>query len=205
MEEWTCHPLEVLIDVFLDLETAFPSEVKKQPTRNHESQKKQTSSNPLQERMDSGEHPPWTIGKSVKHALGFTAWQSSSKHGHTYSSRSAGFRASLYADVKKKRGPGVLGGELAGTSVYLILPGGITTYEISYKTWKPWVWFRETPGWTLVPVALALAAYPLVTLNRGPLCRRRRRKRGQCLDCGYDLTGNVTGVCSECGTKIEHP
>ena len=88
--------------------------------------------------------------------------------------------------------------------MYLILPGGIAQYEISYKM-KPWVWFRETPGWTLVPVALALAAYPLVTLNRGPLRRRRRRKRGQCLDCGYDLTGNVTGVCSECGSKIEQP
>lgn len=25
-----------------------------------------------------------------------------------------------------------------------------------------------------------------------------------CIPCGYDLTGNVTGVCSECGKKIEH-
>ncbi len=23
-----------------------------------------------------------------------------------------------------------------------------------------------------------------------------------CQSCGYDLTGNVSGVCSECGTKI---
>ena len=22
--------------------------------------------------------------------------------------------------------------------------------------------------------------------------------------CGYDLTGNVSGVCPECGTRIEH-
>jgi hypothetical protein len=24
---------------------------------------------------------------------------------------------------------------------------------------------------------------------------------GRCGNCGYDLTGNVTGVCPECGTK----
>jgi hypothetical protein len=25
-----------------------------------------------------------------------------------------------------------------------------------------------------------------------------------CQDCGYDLTGNVSGVCPECGTSITH-
>ena len=25
---------------------------------------------------------------------------------------------------------------------------------------------------------------------------------GHCQDCGYDLTGNVSGVCPECGSKI---
>lgn len=39
----------------------------------------------------------------------------------------------------------------------------------------------------------------------------RRRLRAQlaskgvpiCIPCGYNLTGNLSGVCSECGTKIE--
>jgi hypothetical protein len=26
-----------------------------------------------------------------------------------------------------------------------------------------------------------------------------RREHGLCLACGYDLTGNVSGVCPECG------
>ena len=26
-----------------------------------------------------------------------------------------------------------------------------------------------------------------------------RRAKGLCLHCGYDLTGNVSGVCPECG------
>ena len=30
--------------------------------------------------------------------------------------------------------------------------------------------------------------------------RRQRRERGQCLQCGYDLRGNVSGVCPECGS-----
>ena len=30
----------------------------------------------------------------------------------------------------------------------------------------------------------------------------RKRRHGRCEACGYDLTGNVSGVCPECGTKI---
>jgi len=34
-------------------------------------------------------------------------------------------------------------------------------------------------------------------------CRRvYRRRRGRCIECGYNLTGNVSGVCPECGEKI---
>jgi hypothetical protein len=29
-----------------------------------------------------------------------------------------------------------------------------------------------------------------------------REDRGECLQCGYDLTGNVTGVCPECGERF---
>lgn len=32
-----------------------------------------------------------------------------------------------------------------------------------------------------------------------------RKINGHCLQCGYDLTGNESGVCSECGTGIETP
>ncbi len=52
-------------------------------------------------------------------------------------------------------------------------------------------------------IACLLAAYPAVTFIRGPLRRRHRRKRGLCAGCGYDLTGNVSGVCPECGCATE--
>lgn len=32
--------------------------------------------------------------------------------------------------------------------------------------------------------------------------RRRSRPAGGCKNCGYDLTGNVSGVCPECGSHI---
>jgi hypothetical protein len=30
----------------------------------------------------------------------------------------------------------------------------------------------------------------------------RKRVGGLCLQCGYDLTGNTSGICPECGTPI---
>jgi len=34
---------------------------------------------------------------------------------------------------------------------------------------------------------------------------RRRVQPGKCRQCGYDLTGNQSGVCPECGTRVpEH-
>jgi hypothetical protein len=31
---------------------------------------------------------------------------------------------------------------------------------------------------------------------------RERFRQGRCPRCGYDLTGNVTGVCPECGVRV---
>lgn len=56
----------------------------------------------------------------------------------------------------------------------------------------------RVPAW---PVIVLAAIYPTWFLIRRPLLRRRRRKAGLCVRCGYDLTGNETGVCSECGVK----
>ena len=46
------------------------------------------------------------------------------------------------------------------------------------------------------------AAYPAVAFIRGPLRRWHRRRRGLCINCAYNLTGNVSGVCPECGKKV---
>ncbi|NLE60662.1 MAG: hypothetical protein GX616_20140 [Planctomycetes bacterium] len=53
--------------------------------------------------------------------------------------------------------------------------------------------------WRLLPVTLI---YPTVCLLSSRYRRYSRRKRGCCANCGYDLTGNVSGVCPECGQDV---
>jgi len=56
------------------------------------------------------------------------------------------------------------------------------------------------PFWTVVAV---LGLWPLAAILRSPKHRREaRRRRGLCTQCGYDLTGNMSGVCPECGQAI---
>jgi hypothetical protein len=55
---------------------------------------------------------------------------------------------------------------------------------------------------SLGPVCALFAVWPVVALVRGPLRRYRRRRTGQCMKCGYNLTGNVSGICPECGEQI---
>ena len=45
--------------------------------------------------------------------------------------------------------------------------------------------------------------YPSFVFVRGPLRRWWRRRKGLCIKCGYNLTGNESGVCPECGTEIK--
>ncbi len=62
---------------------------------------------------------------------------------------------------------------------------GIVRYIIPF--WMPFILF---------------ATYPTIAFIRCPLRRYRRRRIGLCIHCGYNLTGNTTGVCSECGVVI---
>ena len=69
-------------------------------------------------------------------------------------------------------------------------------------------YFRWTDStlWTLMVSlaypAAAFAALPAYRVARRlrRFLRRRRIKPGHCTTCGYDLTGNTTGRCPECGT-----
>ncbi len=57
--------------------------------------------------------------------------------------------------------------------------------------------------WGRAPLLLVVAvflAYPLWVYITRPYERWRRRCRGLCVVCAYDLTGNTSGVCPECGT-----
>ena len=60
-----------------------------------------------------------------------------------------------------------------------------------------------TPRGLAIGGAVALmigALHLLYGAPRGETLLRGRRAKGLCVACGYDLTGNVSGVCPECGT-----
>lgn len=55
------------------------------------------------------------------------------------------------------------------------------------------------PVW--LPVVVLLM-YPAAAFVRGPFLRWRRRRRGLCVRCGYDLTGLTEPRCPECGGAL---
>lgn len=75
-------------------------------------------------------------------------------------------------------------------------------YEVDLsRTGGPRRPFTET-RWMQFPLlgfVVLLAAYPVSVR----LMRWRLRKAGMCVNCSYDLTGNVSGICPECGKKID--
>ena len=71
------------------------------------------------------------------------------------------------------------------------------TYWIGEQAWyeRPTMHPGSIPAWYLPALTLPVTAV-LFIMNR-----RRRIPPGHCR-CGYNLTGNVSGVCPECGTEI---
>jgi hypothetical protein len=57
------------------------------------------------------------------------------------------------------------------------------------------------PCWAIVAIAAVL---PSIGALRFWMSRRTRVRRtlGLCVSCRYDLTGNTSGVCPECGTAV---
>ena len=54
------------------------------------------------------------------------------------------------------------------------------------------------PQW---PIAIAAAFLPTIYILRAG--RRHFASHPQCADCSYNLTGNTSGVCPECGTPVQ--
>ena len=75
-------------------------------------------------------------------------------------------------------------------------------------------WWKAVPGvvyflkrvwpdvrliYLLVPVGLGASAISVAVWR---IIVRKRELKGRCRKCGYNLTGNVSGVCPECGTEV---
>ena len=106
--------------------------------------------------------------------------------------------------VVKSKGGKILGAIMLaeGDAVRngILLPVNInmyTVYDIRALPLRP-IW----PGFAINTIFYAAILW-LLTL--GPFTARRmiRRKRGQCIKCGYDLRGTSEGGCPECGWRRE--
>ncbi|MHC4698780.1 MAG: hypothetical protein ACYTFA_18780, partial [Planctomycetota bacterium] len=64
--------------------------------------------------------------------------------------------------------------------------------------------YRRT--WLVFPLWLTTSALTLVCMLpvvQGPIRRWYRLRMGWCIFCGYNLTGNLSGRCPECGARVE--
>lgn len=87
-----------------------------------------------------------------------------------------------------------------GIAVFGTVPSPATPPSAGNVYVSPEHYAVSVPLWM---IAILLAIYPSIAFIRGPLRRRRRRQRGLCLNCAYDLTGNISGVCPECGVSTD--
>lgn len=69
-----------------------------------------------------------------------------------------------------------------------------TGFEGPYRV----TWF-VFPFWL---TTLGLLSVGFVPIIRGPVRQQWRRSKGLCMECGYNLRGNRSGRCSECGTRF---
>ena len=77
-----------------------------------------------------------------------------------------------------------------------------------YTTWMPTYrpnftgprsFFVTMPMW--IPTLICQTTCGLVVFQHSR--SEQRHKHGRCEQCGYDLTGNESGVCPECGFEID--
>ncbi len=98
-----------------------------------------------------------------------------------------------------------------GTIYYypqFVLPPGLHRFSTMRQLGLRLPRIRYEPAWGKVveyvfPLWVALAL-PWTASCWSWLRNRRRIPPGHCRVCGYDLTGNVSGVCPECGHGIEN-
>jgi hypothetical protein len=67
--------------------------------------------------------------------------------------------------------------------------------------------WNDAPLGAHVAILTIVLPLAIVGIVRDVRTRRRKKRgdRGECLACGYSLTGNASGVCPECGHAVAQP
>ena len=85
------------------------------------------------------------------------------------------------------------GYEVTNSTSYFARPGyGVRKFE-GRRTLD-----LKTPWWSALLIACTVGMFPVLEFIRGPLRRRRRRKRGLCVRCGRDPSEASDSTCPEC-------
>jgi hypothetical protein len=82
---------------------------------------------------------------------------------------------------------------------YDALPGGRSLLLSREQVGPYYITWFAFPLWLSTCVLLTMGTVPLAY---GPARQVWRRWKGCCAVCGYNLTGNRSGRCSECGTRF---
>lgn len=83
------------------------------------------------------------------------------------------------------------------------------SHDLSLHSLRPTLLSRLPRGVSGFPFHLALPITLFLALTVQAVVypiwrRRRRRKRGLCLGCGYDMRGATSTTCTECGRLNDH-
>jgi hypothetical protein len=89
------------------------------------------------------------------------------------------------------------------TANYLLLRREMTIGDIDGEGQCCWVEYCEQVTILLWPCFVLLAIWPGYALLR--TIRGRESDSSLCCTCGYDLTGNTSGTCPECGLPLPVP
>ena len=96
---------------------------------------------------------------------------------------------------------------LFGTGCYLALqlvdlPGLIVTAPLFVSFTPPPRFFAFAVPPTILAISAMTWGYVGGRVVGAGIARRTMLIKGCCSACGYNLTGNTSGVCPECGTKV---
>jgi hypothetical protein len=123
----------------------------------------------------------------------------------------AAFVASIWMACGYSTGPQGTMCIISGGAITLMAPGWISAGwhwvepPAEGVAWRPVFGFPGGYGglgtFRLIPLWCLLA--PIAVGTAVLWWSDRRWPSGRCRRCGYDLTGNVSGVCPECGTETQ--
>jgi hypothetical protein len=86
---------------------------------------------------------------------------------------------------------------------WFIAIGPLTSFQRTHASAKPFIilWFVSGPTIALGIIAMRFISGVRRGYSEG--MKKLRRQLGECLECGYDLTGNTSCICPECGAACK--